>query len=471
MKILQKRTKIIATVGPACESPEVMEKLITLGVNVFRFNMKHGEVEWHKKFITQARGISEKLGVELGILIDLQGPEIRVKTFNQKVLQIKKGDSVKFTSNINLLNDNENIIYTSSQNIVSALEVKDRVVIDDGALFFEVTEKGNEYISMVSESENPLKNNKSLNLIGKDVDLPSLTDEDRKRLTVAEETKVDFVALSFVREKKDLDFLKEELKSRNINAKIVSKIENQKGINNIDEIIDSSYAIMVARGDLGIETPIEGVTYIQKVLVKKCRLKSKPVIVATQMLESMINSKFPTRAEAADVSNAVFDYTDCVMLSGETAYGANPLEVVEVMARICGFNESVRSETPLIQSEKDETSYISEAAFNISSDHKINKIVALTETGYTARALSAIRPKADIIAVSDFQDTVNLLAMSGGVKPFKTKYSISDLSSYEKILEELKTANLIEKGETIVAIHGQKFGMAGGTNSLIILTI
>ena len=163
MKILQKRTKIIATVGPACESPEVMEKLITLGVNVFRFNMKHGEVEWHKKFITQARGISEKLGVELGILIDLQGPEIRVKTFNQKVLQIKKGDSVKFTSNINLLNDNENIIYTSSQNIVSALEVKDRVVIDDGALFFEVTENGNEYISMVSESENPLKNNKSLN--------------------------------------------------------------------------------------------------------------------------------------------------------------------------------------------------------------------------------------------------------------------------------------------------------------------
>lgn len=471
MKILSKRTKIIATVGPSCENPEVMEKLITSGVNVFRFNMKHGEVEWHKKYITQAREISQKLGTELGILIDLQGPEIRVKTYNQKVLNIQKGDQVKFTSNIEKLNDSENIIYTSSKNIVSSLEKGDRIVIDDGALFFEVTEKSDDYIIMTSESTNPLKNNKSLNLIGKDVDLPSLTDEDRKRLTVAEETKVDFIALSFVREKKDLDFLKEELKSRNIDCKIISKIENQKGIDNIDDIIDSSYGIMVARGDLGIETPIEGITYIQKVLVKKCRLKSKPVIVATQMLESMINSKFPTRAEAADVSNAVFDYTDCVMLSGETAYGANPIEVVETMAKICTFNELVRVEDVMLQTIKDNTSYIAEAAFNMATDHNINKIVALTETGYTARVLSALRPKADIIAVSDYDTTVNLLAMSGGVKPFKTSYNISDLESYEKIIEELKTAGLLEKGETVVAIHGQQFGLVGGTNSLMILTI
>jgi len=413
---LNKRTKIIATVGPACENPEVMTELIKSGVNVFRFNMKHGDVEWHKKFIIQAREISQKIGINIGILIDLQGPEIRIKTFNAKVLEIKKGDLIKFTNKIENLNDNEKVIYSSQTNIVNSLEVGDRIVIDDGALFFTVREKESDYISMESHSENPLKNNKSLNVIDKDVDLPSLTEEDKVRLTLAEQVKVDFIALSFVREVNDLKFLKDEMKKRNIEAKIISKIENKKGIQNIDSIIDESYGIMVARGDLGIETPIEGVTFIQKELIKRCRAKSKPVIVATQMLESMINSKFPTRAEAADVANAVFDYTDCVMLSGETAYGANPIDVVQIMSKICSYNETV-------------------------------------------------------IPESTFEYKVALLNMSYGVYSYKTKYSISDLSSYDKIMEELVAQNILEKGETVIAIHGQKFGLAGGTNSLMIVQV
>jgi pyruvate kinase len=468
---LNKRTKIIATVGPSCENPEVMAELIKSGVNVFRFNMKHGDVAWHKKFITQAREISEKLGVSLGVLIDLQGPEIRIKTFNGKVLDIKKGDLIKFTNKIENLNDSEKIIYSSQTNIVNSLEVNDRIVIDDGALFFTIREKGSDFIVMESHSENPLKNNKSLNVIDKDVDLPSLTAEDKERLTVAEELKVDFIALSFVREVNDIKFLKDEMKSRNIDAKIVSKIENKKGIQNIDSIIDESYAIMVARGDLGIETPIEGVTFIQKELIKRCRAKSKPVIVATQMLESMINSKFPTRAEAADVANAVFDYTDCVMLSGETAYGANPIDVVQIMSRICSYNETVVPESTFEYNGFDNTKYIAQAAFNIAKAHNINKIVALTETGYTSRVLAALRPKADIITVSDIDATVSLLNMSYGVYAFKTKYSISDLSSYDKIMDELVAQNILEKGETVIAIHGQKFGLPGGTNSLMIVEI
>ena len=244
-------------------------------------------------------------------MIDLQGPEIRIKTYNQKILDINKGDKIKMTLNFDSLNDNENIIYSPQTGVIASLEVSDRIVIDDGALFLTVVEKNSDHVILESSSKSPLKNNKSLNVIDKDIDLPSLTEEDKKRLTVAEEVKVDFIALSFVREKNDILFLKSEMKSRNIEAKIVSKIENKKGIKNIDEIIDESYAIMVARGDLGIETPIEGVTFIQKELIKRCRAKSKPVIVATQMLESMITSKFPTRAEAADVANAVFDYTDC----------------------------------------------------------------------------------------------------------------------------------------------------------------
>lgn len=468
---LNKRTKIIATVGPACENPEVMSELIKSGVNVFRFNMKHGDVAWHKKYITQAREISKNLGVSIGVLIDLQGPEVRIKTFNNKVLDIKKGDLIKFTNKIENLNDEEKVIYSSQANIVTSLEAGDRIVIDDGALFFTVREKGTDFINMESHSENPLKNNKSLNLVDKDIDLPSLTEEDKVRLTVAEEMKVDFIALSFVREVNDIKFLKEEMKSRNIEAKIISKIENKKGIQNIDSIIEESYGIMVARGDLGIETPIEGVTFIQKELIKRCRAKSKPVIVATQMLESMINSKFPTRAEAADVANAVFDYTDCVMLSGETAYGANPIDVVQIMSKICSYNETVIPESTFEYKDFDNTKYIAQAAFNISKAHNINKIVALTETGCTSRVLAALRPRADIITVSDFDEAVSLLNMSYGVYAFKTKYSISDLSSYDKIMEELVSQNILEKGETVIAIHGQKFGLPGGTNSLMIVQV
>ena len=468
---LNKRTKIIATVGPACENPEVMESLIKSGVNVFRFNMKHGEVEWHKKFITQAREISEKINTPIGILIDLQGPEIRIKTFNAKVLDVNKGDKIKMTLSPDMLNDNELVIYSPQTGVISSLVVGDRIVIDDGALFLSVVEKQADYVVLESHSKSPLKNNKSLNVIDKDLDLPSLTEEDKKRLTVAEEIKVDFIALSFVREKNDILFLKNEMKNRNIKAEIVSKIENKKGINNIDEIIDESYAIMVARGDLGIETPIEGVTFIQKELIKRCRAKSKPVIVATQMLESMINSKFPTRAEAADVANAVFDYTDCVMLSGETAYGANPIDVVEIMSRILSYNETVIPESTFDYKDFDNTKYIVSSAASIAKAHNINKIIALTETGYTARALSALRPRADIVAVTDVDGTLSLLNMSGGVMGFRTKYSISDLSSYDKIIEELKDAKILDKGETVIAIHGQTFGLPGGTNSMMILEI
>lgn len=469
---LLKRTKIIATIGPASESQEIMKELMQNGVNIFRFNMKHGDIDWHKKFITQAREISQELKHNLGILIDLQGPEVRCKTFNGKVLDISKNSTLKFTKNLNLLNDSENIIYTTHSQVIDSLVPGDKVVIDDGALFLEVTSKDYEFVVLKSDSEAKLKNNKSMNLINKDVSMPSLTDEDKKRLSVAEDVRVDFVALSFVREKADIDYLQEELSSRNIKAKIVSKVESQKGVNNIDEIIDTSYAVMIARGDLGIETPIEGIAFLQKEIIRKCKQKSKPVIVATQMLESMINNKFPTRAEAGDVANAVFDSTDAVMLSGETAYGSFPIDVVSIMSRICSFNEKLAVKESFNFKEYNNTKYIASSAYTISENSKsINKIVVLTETGYTPRIISSLRPDADIIAVSDFETTVDLLSMSYGIKAFNTKYSISDLNSFQLILDELKTSNLVESGEEVVAIHGQKFGEPGGTNSLFIVKI
>lgn len=469
---LLKRTKIIATIGPASESPEIMKELMQNGVNIFRFNMKHGDVDWHKKFIIQAREVSNELKHNLGILIDLQGPEVRCKTFNGNILEIKKDSTIKLTKNLNLLNDSENIIYTTHSQVIDSLTTGDKVVIDDGALFLEVVSKDLEYVVLKSESEAKLKNNKSMNLINKDVEMPSLTDEDKNRLVVAEEVRVDFVALSFVREKSDIDYLQEELAKRNIKAKIVSKVESQKGVNNIDEIIDSSYGVMIARGDLGIETPIEGIAYLQKEIIRKCKQKSKPVIVATQMLESMINNKFPTRAEAGDVANAVFDSTDAVMLSGETAYGSYPIEVVSIMSRICSYNEKLAVKEAFVFKDYDNTKYIASSAYTISENSKsINKIVVLTETGYTPRIISSLRPDADIIAVSDFETTVDLLSMSYGIKSYNTKYSISDLNSFQLILDELKSSKLIEPGEEVVAIHGQKFGEPGGTNSLFIVKI
>jgi len=467
-----KRTKIIATIGPSTETPEKMKALMHSGVNIFRFNMKHSDVEWHKKFITQARKVAIENDYNLGILIDLQGPEVRVKTFNGKVLEIKKDSELKFTKKQDLLNDSELIIYTSHSAVIDALEVGDRVVIDDGAIFLDVISKQPDYVTLKSESDCNLKNNKSMNLINKDVPMPSLTDEDKHRLSVAEDVTVDFVALSFVREKADIDYLQFELNSRGIKSKIISKVESQKGVNNIDEIIDASYGVMIARGDLGIETPIEGIAYLQKEMIRKCKLKSKPVIVATQMLESMINNKFPTRAEAGDVANAVFDSTDAVMLSGETAYGSYPIEVVNMMSKICSYNEKLIKSTGIMFEEFDNTKYIATSAYTISENSsKINKIVVLTETGYTPRIISSLRPDADIIAVSDFQDSVSWLSMSYGIKAFKTKYSISDLSSFQFILDELVEHKIIHKGDSVVAIHGQKFGQPGGTNSLFIVTV
>lgn len=467
-----KRTKIIATIGPSSESPENMKALMQAGVNIFRFNMKHSDVAWHKKFISQARNVAKEIEHNLGILIDLQGPEVRCKTFNGKTLEIKKGSEIKFTKNLESLNDNELIIFTSHSAVIDALDAGDKVVIDDGAIFLEVTSKNGDYVTLKSETDCNLKNNKSMNLINKDVPMASLTDEDKHRLSVAEDVLVDFVALSFVREKADIDYLQKELTSRGIKSKIVSKVESQKGVNNIDEIIDSSYALMIARGDLGIETPIEGIAFLQKELIRKCKLKSKPVIVATQMLESMINNKFPTRAEAGDVANAVFDSTDAVMLSGETAYGTYPLEVVNMMAKICTFNEKLIKPQPVTFEDFDNTKFIATSAFTISENSStINKIVVLTETGYTPRVISSLRPDADIIAVSDFQDSVSWLSMSYGIKAFKTKYSISDLSSFQFILDELVEHNILHKGDSVVAIHGQKFGEPGGTNSLFIVTV
>ncbi|MCA9390570.1 pyruvate kinase, partial [candidate division WWE3 bacterium] len=465
-----KKTKIIATIGPATESPEKMEQLMHKGVNVFRFNMKHNTLEWHQEKIEQANTIAQKLGQSLGILIDLQGPEIRIDTSQGKDITVSPDKEI-----ICIKSDAEDIpescVMIPHTEVFDALEIGDRFTIDDGYVQLEVTAKENNMIKARALNENIIKTRKSLNLVQKDIPLPSLTENDLEKLEIAKKIDVDFIALSFVRDKTDINNLKGEMMKREITAKIVAKVESQKGVDNIDEIIDTADVIMIARGDLGIETPIETITYFQKQTIKKCRKKHKPVIVATQMLESMINNPLPTRAEVADVANAVFDLTDCVMLSGESASGKYPDLTAETMTKIIAYNEPRIEKMPLVFGEYDYTKNIAHSAVAIADTSEVSKIVAFTETGYTARVLSSFRPRTEIIAVTNHHKTKGALTMSYGVIPVETHYPVGDIVSYTGILEDLVSEGYISKGDEIIMIHGHTMGTPGNTNSLTILKV
>lgn len=463
-----KNTKIVATIGPSTESPELMKQLIESGVNVFRFNMKHNTLEWHKEKILQAKDTAKTLQRPLGIMIDLQGPEIRIETANAEDIEVSKDkEIVCIHSEVEAFP--EKCIMIPYTEVFEALEVGDKFTIDDGYIQLEVTEKSGRKITAKALNDNIIKTRKSLNLIQKDVSLPSLTDSDIEKLKIGAEVDVDFVALSFVRNKEDINALKKELDKRNITAQIVAKVESQKGVDNIEEIIDASDVIMVARGDLGIETPIERVTHFQKETIKQCRQKAKPVIVATQMLQSMIENPVPTRAEVADVSNAVFDLTDCVMLSGESASGRYPIETTQIMSKIIEYNEPFVESKPFIFKDYDQTKHIAHSAVSIADTSSIQKIICFTQTGYTARVVSSFRPKTPILAVSNLNSTVGALTMSYGTTSIKTEYPVGEVDSFNKIVEHLIEDGHVTRGERIVMIHGQHLGEPGHTNSLVIL--
>lgn len=465
-----KKTKIIATIGPASESKDIMQQLIESGVNVFRFNMKHGTNNWHQDKIMQAKFISAKLNNPVGILVDLQGPEIRTKIAHEKI-ELDIGEEFVLTHNDNYLNEDGKVVHVSTNQLLASLEPGDTFAIDDGKCLFEVVKKAHDFLICKSADYCLLFNNKSLNVIQKDVQLPCLTQKDMDRLNLISKLDVDFVALSYVRSKSDILELREHMKMRRIKAQVVAKIESQKGINNIDEIIKESDAVMIARGDLGIETPIEKVTYFQKETIKKCRANIKNAIVATQMMESMIERKIPTRAEAADVSNAVFDSADATMLSGETATGKYPVLTAQTMAKILMFNEG----SSVIENIKINCDGIvrgiAKSVMNISEQEDINAIVAVTSTGYTAQLVSALRPKVPIIAVTTDQKVYKTLTLEYGIFPFLTEFPTGDIFSYDKIISDLKKAEILNKGDTIILAHGQRFGTPGKTNSLVVLEI
>jgi len=466
-----KKTKIVATLGPTSDSPEKIEELIKAGVNVFRFNMKHADISWHNERIIRVQGIADTLKVPIGILIDLQGPEIRINTPQEKPVQVKEHEQLLFSSKE--IQDTPHIIIPHPE-VFKSLDVGDGFLIDDGFVEFEVIKKVKDGFLAEAKDSATIKHRKGLNLVGKDIDLPSLIDDDLKKLDMAARAKVDFVALSFARKRQDIQILREEMKKRNLNAMIVAKIESQAGLDHLDELIDESDAIMVARGDLGIEVPIEQLAYWQKTIIIKCRQAFKPVITATQMLDSMINNPRPTRAEATDVANAVFDGTDAVMLSAETASGQYPVKAVTAMARIAHFNEVRSHIMHQIEPHKNLTASIVDASLSILSDSKqfpINAIVVFTETGYTARVLSSHRPKVPVIAVTDQQKTVEELTLSYGVHAIPIQFPEGTFSISKKILDDLVQKNVLHSGDTVLVTHGKSWRTPGLTNALMVITL
>lgn len=465
-----KKTKIVATIGPASDSVASIKQLIQSGVNVFRFNMKHGEIEWHHQTMDKVQSVADKLNVSVGILIDLQGPEIRIHTKDQQTIKVNKGQEVTFANKFT----KDTQICIPHDSVFKALSKGDKFVLDDGFVSMVVTKKrGKSFVAKTMENSQ-IKHMRSMNLFGVDIKLPSLIDDDIDRLNIASIKKVDYVALSFTRSKKDIFTLQKEMAKKNVNAKIVAKVESQKAIDNIDEIIKYSDVVMIARGDLGVETPIEKLAYYQKMIINKCRIASTPVIVATQMLESMIVNPFPTRAEATDVANAVLDGSDALMLSGETALGKYPIKAVQEMAKIVQFNENQSANIKFDIRPLNATELIINAAETIAEHadkYKIDHIVVFTETGYTAKVLSSYRPSIPVIAVSNSEKTLETLTMSYGVLPVKVKFATGRLLSPEGVLTQLKEKKKLKSKDVVLLVHGQHWQKPGQTNAILLVTV
>ncbi len=467
-----KLTKIIATIGPACESEEAIEKLISKGVNIFRFNFKHSTPEWHEEIIARVRKVAASYGAPIGTLIDLAGPEIRIRLRGEHI-DIKEGESYSF-------GPDEEIAITHHE-IYRHLKEGQKVMADDGAFHFTLRRK-NKRLSLLSHSDGVLKNKKSLNIPGNDFPVDLLVDRDLEGLRLAHHFKLDFIALSFIRSPKDIKFLRQEMKKMHIKSKVVAKIETQQAIENLKEIVKEADIVMVARGDLGVEFPFEQVPYYQKKIIKECLEQGKPVITATQMLESMIEHPYPTRAEISDVANATYDLTDAVMLSAESAIGKYPSKAVATMARAVSFSERITEGDVRLRHEFDidsQTELLSDAAYNLYYKYrkrsKIAAFVVLTQTGKTASKLSRYRPHIPIYAFAPTKEVASALTINFGVYPFVSSTHKTDKKEVRRedvrdAVERLRSEKLIEKGDKLIAVYGDVWGVAGGATTIRLIT-
>jgi pyruvate kinase len=466
----QRKTKIVATVGPTSESRESLIQLAKAGVNVFRLNFSHGTHEDHLARLHTIRSISDELGLNLTVLQDLQGPKIRTQLVENNGVPLEAGKQLIFAMDENLLGTSEKVgtTYTSMYLDVNPGE---RILMDDGNLEVKVLSVDKVKKEVVTEViyGGILKSKKGINLPGTKVSLPCLTPKDEADLYFGLDHGVDWVALSFVRKASDIWDIKEKIKAYGKNTRVIAKIEKPEAIDNLDEIIAATDAIMVARGDLGVEMDGAVVPYLQKVMVEKCTAAGKPVIVATQMLESMITNPVPTRAETSDVANAVLQGASATMLSGESASGAYPVKAVETMAHIHEVVEQQQNEIEIIQGNEAAIYFKNHSlsastsenvpfqdrliagACRLARDSKAKAILCITNSGYTAFRLSAHRPKADLYVFTSNKELMSTMGLLWGVRVFFYDPGAGDTEkTVAAMVDKLKQDNLLSKGDIFV---------------------
>ncbi|MGI8582646.1 MAG: pyruvate kinase [Chitinophagaceae bacterium] len=472
-----KRTKIVATVGPACDTYDKLLELVKAGVNVFRLNFSHGTHEGKAKIIELIRQINKTEPYNIAILADLQGPKLRVGEIENNVLNIEPGDILTFTNDICI--GTKERIYVSYPNLHSDVKLGNCIMIDDGKLEVRVVEIApNNDVKVVVVMGGMLSSKKGINLPDTKISLPALTEKDLLVLDFVIEQNVDWIALSFVRQVKDITGLKNILKERNCKSKVIAKIEKPEALTNLRDIIVESDGIMIARGDLGVELPVEKVPLIQKEIIRKCMHRAKPVIVATQMMESMIDRIKPNRSEITDVANAVLEGADALMLSAETATGQHPTLVIETMCKIIlevEKNAYDYDRDDILAPQPHSPSFLSDAlcysACKLAQDVQAEALIGMTQTGYTAFVLSSYRPKSLLYIFSKEKSLINQLSLSWGVRAlfYNEEESLDDIIFDE--INILKERGFLKAGDLVVNTGSIPVNLHLPTNALKITKV
>lgn len=466
------QTKIVATIGPAYDDEKTISEMYKAGMRVARLNFSHGNHEYFKKLIKNIRKVSN----EIAIMLDTKGPEIRSGKVQDNEIELSDNDDLIITSD-DVLGTKE--ILTINYKSLDKLKKGNHILIDDGLIELEVVKPVENGLKVKVLNGGKLKSNKTVSLRGHNIEIEFLSKKDKEDIEFGIENNLDFVAASFVRTKKDVMEIREFLNKRNSKMRLISKIEHWEALDNIDEIILNSQAIMVARGDLGVEMPMEKVPKAQTEMIRKCNELGKPVIVATQMLESMTNNPRPTRAEISDVANAILEGTDAIMLSGETANGKYPIKAVKMMQTIAKEYES-SVETQILDNlhsieEKRKNTismFVTKAAASASKEIGAKVIITPTESGYTARKVSRFKPKVPILAVTRDMTILRQLQLSWGVFPFQfsKKHKTVDKQVYD-IINFFYKNKLISKEDKVVITLGHTIAQSGHTNTLEIYKV
>lgn len=467
-----RHTKILATLGPASDTKEILKDLILAGVDNVRMNFSHGTAEDHKRRFDMIREIESETGRPIGIVADLQGPKLRVGLFKDKKIALKEGQDFRLDLD-DALGD-ETRVQLPHPEIINSVSVGDQLLMDDGRVRVTVKEKGTDFLLVTVTAGTVLSNNKGVNVPNVTLPIPALTQKDRKDLEIALDLGADWIAHSFVQRPEDVEECQRLINGR---SKHIVKLEKPSALEFLDEILYLTDAIMVARGDLGVEIPPENVPAAQKRIIRACRAAGKPVIVATQMLESMIELPQPTRAEASDVATAIYDGTDCVMLSAETAAGAYPVKAVEMMDRIAQSVEKDTLYRRIMDADHPETEemsvsdFITAAAYHVANDIQAAAIVNYTTSGSTALRTARQRPSVPVLCLTENPTIARRLSLSYGVRPVVTV----DVDNFDDMVtraaDVAKITNFGKTGDRLVITAGVPFGTVGSTNVLRIAKI